>query len=86
MKKAMELHRYWFKFDLTMQDPHPLGILLGCGLTAWQVEDARRLLSERVFGAQRLPKVVSVLEDVDIASLDQRHVLPNMGDPSRRGV
>ena len=51
MKKTMELHRYWFKFDLTMQDPHPLGILLGCGVTAWEVEDARRLLSERVFGA-----------------------------------
>jgi hypothetical protein len=60
--------------------------LTGCGVTAWSHEDALRLLRERVFVRQPLPPVRRCVEDVDVSTLDPGHVLPNMADPTRRGV
>jgi hypothetical protein len=80
------MRRYWFRFALTIHDPHPIGVLLGCGVTARDRKDSEQLLAERVFGATTLPSITAVTEDVDVSSLDPGHVLPNMGDPSRRGV
>jgi hypothetical protein len=31
----MSLCRYWFKFELRPEDPHPPGVLAGCGVTAY---------------------------------------------------
>jgi hypothetical protein len=39
-----------------------------------------------VFGGGPLPAVVEVVENVDVRDLDEGHVLPNLGDPSARGV
>jgi hypothetical protein len=82
----MQLHRYWLKFDLTIHEPHPIGTLLGCGVTAYFLEDARQLVRELVFGSIPFPSISWRIEDVDVSSLDPGHILPNMGDPSRRGV
>ncbi len=38
------LKRYWFEFDLTLEDEHPAGVLLGCGVTARGYDDALSLL------------------------------------------
>jgi hypothetical protein len=70
------LHRYWFS---TTSGP-------GIGVTAYSVEDARRLLETA------LPHLIAdidpntVIEDVDIRSLDQNHVIPNIGPPNVRGT
>jgi hypothetical protein len=82
----VELHRYWFKFDLKIGDPHPVGVLPGCGVTARDREDAIKLLKERVFTQHPFPNIVSVQEDVDVSSLDSKHVRPNMENPVVRGV
>lgn len=82
----MLLKRYWFVFDLSVDDPHPPGVLAGCGVTAWSYEDALDLLRKRVFSNCELPKVVKVLEDVDVSTLDPGHVLPNMASPNYRGI
>jgi hypothetical protein len=82
----MSLSRFWFKFDLLPREPHPPGVLIGCGVTAFDQEDAIRMLKERVFTAHPLPEIKTMIPDVDISKLDQGHVRPNMGDPSRRGV
>jgi hypothetical protein len=81
---AMKLRRYWFEFDIT--DPSHDPFLAWCGVTAWDLEDARRLLSERVFGTASLPPIRRVIEDIDISSLDANHVRPNMGVCTVRGV
>jgi hypothetical protein len=82
----MTLHRYWFKFALGLGDPHPAGVLLGCGVTAYNYDDALQVLRERVFVDQELPEIVEKVEDVDVSSLDPGHVLPNMRSPTERGV
>jgi hypothetical protein len=77
------LHRYWFTFE-------PLGrptrLNLGCGVTAYSREDAETLLREHVFKKEEMPRVSSVVEDVDVRTLDQNHVVPNMGVVSLRGI
>jgi hypothetical protein len=75
----MALTRYWFKFAVT-------GHELGCGVTAHDHDDAVALLRDTVFAGEALPKVEEVIEDVDIRSLDQKHVIPNMEPPIWRGV
>jgi hypothetical protein len=78
------LRRYWFRFDAP-NGKLPHGAQLGCGVTAVDRADAERLLKADLFDGD-LPRVVGLIEDVDVQDLDVGHVLPNMGDPSCRGV
>jgi hypothetical protein len=84
------LRRYWITFDGSeAQDRDLLArhfVSLGCGVTAWDEADARRLVSERVFEGGPLPPIHSVTADVDISTLDASHVRPNTGVPVWRGV
>ena len=82
----MTLTRFWFEFDLTIDDPHPIGVLIGCGVTAQNYEDAIMLLEQRVFTQDPLPTITRVVENVDISTLDANHVLPNMRIPIERGI
>ena len=77
------LKRFWFK--LSPLPPNPLN--LGCGITAYDYDDAVALLKERVFSRSgKSPEIISFVEDVDISSLDEKHVKPNMEVPVVRGV
>ena len=70
------LHRYWFK---TREH-------LGFGVTAYSLDDAKRLIDD---AAGRLGwdyEVLKIVEDIDVCDLDQGHVIPNMGPPNFRGV
>jgi hypothetical protein len=79
------LRRYWFKFaPFTSTSISTLN--LGCGVTAHDVEDARRLIEEKVFPIFGVREIAEVLENVDISTLDENHVRPNMGNPIVRGV
>jgi hypothetical protein len=80
----MALVRFWFEFDAT--DPLPAGLRMGCGVTASSIDDATRLLADRVFKGASIPAITRVVQDVDIGSLDAGHVRPNMGVPVLRGV
>lgn len=76
-----ELRRFWFEFE----DPPPtLGY--GCGVTALSQSDAESLIQEQVLDGQPLPTVADVVEDVDVTTLDEGHVRPNMYPPNERGV
>ena len=79
----MSLHRYWIRFELhpSQASPRP-----GCGVTALNYEDALAILSETVFRGKNMPTIEEVIDDVDISSLDQKHVIPNMEVPVWRGV
>lgn len=81
----VELTRYWFEFDWREQDA-PAGMTLGCGVTAYSYEDALALLREHVFEGSELPPVERVTENVDVSTLDEGHVIPNMAPPVWRGI
>ena len=70
------LHRYWFQ----MTDH------IGYGVTAYSEDDARNLIAGAVGGAALESGLVQIIVDVDVRSLDQSHVIPNMGPPNLRGV
>lgn len=82
----MKLHRFWFEFDLSNEDNPPAGTLLGCGVSAYDYDDAISLLKKRVFNDAELPKITKEIKDVDVSTLDQNHVLPNMGMVTNRGI
>lgn len=80
------LTRYWFEFDWGDQAPMRAVGGLGCGVTAFDREDALHLLTQVAFANEAVPPIKSVVENVDISTLDQGHVIPNMGASSERGV
>ncbi len=84
------LHRYWLEFDIAPGDmeayPSFAALTLGCGVTAFDYEDALVVLAEEVLRGDPLPSITSSREDVDVSQLDQNHVLPNIAPPHERGV
>jgi hypothetical protein len=58
---------------------------LGYGVTAWTPEDAAAILREQVFGGADIGEP-TVIEDIDVSTLDAGHILPNMESPHWRGV
>ena len=78
--------RFWFEFNLKFGDKNiPPGTLMGCGITAYNYEDALFLLQEKVF-KNRLAPIKNVVENIDVSTLDAGHVLPNMASPNLRGI
>jgi hypothetical protein len=77
------MRRYWISFS---GPDIPVGFRMGCGITASSRDDAFALLL-KVWPAERDgPTISNIAEDVDLITLDQTHVLPNVGDATQRGV
>lgn len=87
---AQLLTRYWIKFDTSTaaaeRQVARRGAKFGCGVTAYGYEDALTLLRWLLFDGEPLPPVAQVIESVDIRTLDQGHVAPNIGLPVWRGL
>lgn len=79
----MRLRRFWFTFRSPPRFS-PLG--MGCGVTAQSREEATQILTSTVFAGCSVPIIDSVVEDIDVRTLDQNHVVPNMGQVASRGV
>ncbi len=78
------LTRYWFKFKT---DKHSdFFISQGCGVTAYNYDDAINLLRSKMFKEIEIPEIIEVLENIDIRRLEQNHVAPNIKDPTLRGI
>ena len=75
--------RFWFTFT---KPARPTILSMGCGVTAYDLADARKLLQEQVFSNYGAELIDEVIEDIDISTLDDKHVRPNMGNPVVRGV
>ena len=78
--------RYWFKFRLSIEDNPPLGTLLGCGVTAATKDKALAMLKRSVFKNRELPEIDECIENVDVSTLEENHVRPNMGNPTITGI
>jgi hypothetical protein len=80
------LRRYWFRFDPKGVGEFPPGVAMGCGVSAYNYDDALRILRKKVFHCDLLPPILRCIQDVDISKLDEGHVRPNMGVVTERGV
>lgn len=76
------LKRYWFEFE-GLSVPNVLN--LGCGVTAHDIDDEKALIQEMV---DHMPsnRVTTILENVDVSTLEANHVLPNIGNVMVRGI
>jgi len=81
----VKLKRYWFEFDFNGHDIIP-GVIIGCGVTGFDYDDAIGIIQKNVFKDKPIPKIKKVIEDVDVSTLDQGHVVPNMLTPNWRGI
>jgi hypothetical protein len=81
-----DLVRFWIEFDQKLKDRPPLVTLIGVGVTAVDREDALKLVAERVFKGETMPPIKAIRENVDVSTLDEGHVIPNMEPPFWRGV
>jgi hypothetical protein len=79
----VNLRRFWFRFE-SLPPYNALGP--GCGVTAYTYDDAIAILRAAVFKNEEVPPIRDVIEDVDVSSLDQGHVIPNIDPPVWRGV
>ncbi|GGA92053.1 hypothetical protein [Puia dinghuensis] len=80
------MHRFWFEFDIKLAFGYPPGIGIGCGVTATSYEDALGIIDEKIFSYVKRPPIKEMVEDVDINTLDQGHIIPNMKSPMYRGI
>jgi hypothetical protein len=65
-KKGGTVSRYWLKFA-RLTRPHPLN--LGCGVTAWTLDDALHLVRS-AFPDLSLGAPIAVMENIDVSTLD----------------
>jgi hypothetical protein len=85
----IKLVRYWFNFDQSESVESILqkkGIFFGCGVTAFTEDDAIHLIKQRIFLNEDIPSIKKITPDVDIQTLESKHVRPNMGVVSERGI
>lgn len=70
------LIRYWFSSSCS----------LGVGVTAFSAADAEALIRDAGLRPGIDVDLEHYISNVDVRSLDQSHVVPNMGPPNVRGV
>ena len=78
------LKRFWIEFDDTAS--LSVGVGYGCGVTAFDLNEALAVLQEQVFIDEPMPEIRKITEDIDVSTLDPNHVLPNIGITVDRGV
>jgi hypothetical protein len=78
------LIRYWFEFDVEQSLDAKMKPWVG--VTAWTLDDAQNLARDRLFSGHELPPLTRVIENVDVDSLDEKHVRRHMLAPNERGI
>ena len=80
------MHRYWITFDGSDMEKRLLRVDRGIGVTAHSLNDALSILDEELWrGGPGVP-ISTIIEDVDVSTLDKDHVIPNMALPLERGI
>jgi len=83
------LTRFWIEFDFGGSYelyPSYVGLKRGCGVTAYNFDDAKTLLETQLFKDDPFPNIKNVCENIDVSTLDAGHILPNIGMPANRGI
>ncbi len=82
----MKPTHYWIKRRLSYSESLGLGLMSDCGVTAYGLDDTLGLIQQRIFNGKSLPEIETLIEDVDVRNLDQKHVIPNMRVVTERGI
>ncbi|WP_147414346.1 hypothetical protein [Sphingomonas gilva] len=77
------LRTFWIDFE-KLDKPTPLN--LGCGVSAFSREEAIGLIQRYIFGNRTMPVILNIIDDVKLSDLDKKHVAPNIGSTSVRGI
>ena len=80
------LTRFWFQFNGESYKDLPPGVIIGCGVTAFTKDDALNIIREKVFKGENLPLIKIYKEGIDISTLNEGHVQPNLGNVVARGI
>jgi hypothetical protein len=80
------LKKYWFEFEIDKAVNYPMGIGIGCGVTAIDYKDAIKIMEEKIFKKIKSPRILKTIENIHISKLDQEYVIPNMGAVIYRGI
>jgi hypothetical protein len=80
------MKRYWMEFAGDADTELVPFAARGVGVTAATKEAALAVVYATIFGGHTHPKVVKLIEDIDISTLDEGHVRPNMGNPVAPGI
>jgi hypothetical protein len=95
MQRKLEiLHRYWFEFEKPDSPGSDKDFALvswppfGCGVTAYDYDDAMALMKQLVFTDDPLPKITSVVQNVDMNVLlnENNHIGPYCSCAAWRGI
>ncbi len=68
------LTRYWFNTKGGY----------GIGVTAYSCFDAEQIIAAEPLVSEM--EIIDIKENIDVRTLDQGHVIPNMGSPNVRGI
>ena len=82
----MTLVRYWFEFEINPRQAQFPRVSLGCGVIAYNYEDALVLITEKVFQNIALLPIKSVVEHIDVSTLDSNHNRSSKGLTLIRGA
>ena len=77
------MQRFWIKIEPL---PYPSSLNSGCGITANSADEAAAILLERAAAVGDKVSIVNITQNIDISTLDQKHVVPNMGNIFRKGI
>ena len=83
------LKRYWFEFDLSegeLSSYYACFPTRGCGITAYDFNDALKIMRLFILRDDYFPKFSRIVENIDVSTLEENHILPNAGVPVWRGV
>ena len=58
----------------------------GVGVTGNDLDECFDVVQKRIFGKAAMPAVLKVVQDIDVSTLDQDRVLPNIEPPIWRGI
>jgi len=85
---AICLKRYWFEFDFSNPCLSRYRYLpaCGCGITAFDYEDALKIMRRFILRDNNMPAFSRIVENIDISTIEDMNVRPNLGVPVWRGV
>jgi hypothetical protein len=86
---ANSLKRYWFEFDFGDDELSRYGYLpisRGCGITAYDYDDALHIMRYFLIQDKEMLRLGRVIENIDISTIEDMNIIPNLGVPVWRGV
>ena len=72
--------------DGTPSSGSGFGLGYGCGVTAYDEADAMKLKEAHLFPIYGTRTILEIVQDIDVRTLNEKKIRPNMGNPAVRGI